>query len=62
MELPLNKQFALVQLKAEVDRCQDIEALKEATKDLLNYSYTKDYLIEKMLMETLPKTLPHETI
>lgn len=55
MELPLNKQFALMQLKMEVDKCQDIAALKEATKDLLNYSYTKDYLIEKMLMETLPK-------
>lgn len=52
--MKLEKQFLLLNLKAEARACKNVAALQEMICQMLDHQFAKDELVAELLIETLP--------
>ena len=56
-KLPLDREFTLVKIKAEIDECDDKQALRDNLKLLVQQNAQYQHLISKMLEAELHRSL-----
>lgn len=52
--MKLEKQFQLLQLQNEARACDNVGVLQEMICKMLEHQFTKDELVTKLLVQTLP--------
>ena len=64
--LSMEEQFTLVNFKMSIDRCQDLERMREVCKQMVDYYIRSQNLIKTLALDKLnsemPKAEKQETI